>query len=628
MSMRIWAEVFDPSGNRLGAGSINTLQGVSVRRVLDGAGSISFSCPATDDRALELLQNERRVNVYIYQDDTDEKRLLGGFIIQKRRITDNNSGKRLNISGPTELYQYARKSVRLALKYDNLPIATIVNDLAGYVSGWTTSIDAGLPETSIRFDGMSILKALIALAERNKLHLREGTTAQTLEFGAFGDSTGVRAYGPVSSPQGVIYNTDVLLIDEISKEDDSSDVVNWIIPLGAGEGDAALTLEKSDRTTPYTIQTITLPDGRSAYAIGNTASITQYGQNERVVKFNIAPLENSETAIVRAANALYDAAAASLDRSSQKQEIYTLSCKKPSTTLRAGDKLPVRYKGMVELPGGELVYMDINDDFWLLEVSESVTLDGVTLQLKIALVDQMQKDAVETIVGALEEVEQRQTSIQAYPVMPKIIYRREVDPTHTAIVPIQVSDATLSLVRCKVRIKTRPFRATAKSAQSITAEAGGSHRHLVAAKTGSPISSATMNTQGGFFYNFRDSGGVIAQVQIHGGVGEDLYTYDSADAHTHDIPEAQLTYGITDDNQTPDTISIAFNGTDITGDKGGPWLVGGGAGSFDIILTDEMIDAGGGLRQEHQLTISCTGGRGEVEVLIETIEIIQALAVL
>jgi hypothetical protein len=108
----------------------------------------------------------------------------------------------------------------------------------------------------------------------------------------------------------------------------------------------------------------------------------------------------------------------------------------------------------------------------------------------------------------------------------------------------------------------------------------------------------------------------------------DMWTEGAADAHTHDIPAHThpQAYAISDDSATPDTVRIKLNGVDLTSAKGGPWQVGGGAGLFEFVLTDEIRAAVGGLRQEHQLEIRCDAGQGEVEVLVETFEIVQTLA--
>jgi hypothetical protein len=630
--VRIWADVYDVAGNRLGKGPVKALLNASVKRTLDGMGSVSIGVPATDERALALLTNERRVRVFVHQNNVT--RQLATFIADKLRTTESESGRRMTVSGPTVMLEVARKSVLLGRKYDNQPISTVVNSLTGLVPGWSATIDGGLGSISARFDGVSVLKALVTIAEQNGLHVREGNTSQTLEFGEMGTAVGVRAYGPVSTTRELWSNPNVMLIDSITVEDSTEDVINWIIPLGSGEGDAALTLAKSTRTTPYPIQSMTLPDGRTAYCLSDGTSIGSYGQIEKIVKFtNIAPLENSDTNIERAANALYDAAAAWLQRSSIKQQTFQVECAKPSTNIRAGDQLRVQYKGIVETVADNLTYIDVDDDFWVLSAEESVGLEGDRLRLQVSNIDRMQRDDVEIIVGALEALEVNNTAIKSYPVVRPIPYLRQLDATHTAVVPIRLTDATLDLARCKVWVRTRPFRSTAGGAASgggATSSAGGSHRHKIAtaAGTSNSVSGEQMAVYA-FPQNPSGASPVSLGMPIRSvGSLADMWTEGAADAHTHAIPNHThpQVYAISDDTQTPNTIRIKLNGVDLTSAKGGPWQVGGGAGLFEFTLTDEMLAAVGGLRQEHQLEIRCDAGQGEVEVLVETFEIVQTLA--
>ncbi len=113
----------------------------------------------------------------------------------------------------------------------------------------------------------------------------------------------------------MIRDPSLLFVQRLPETTETTDLINWVIALGAGEGVAALTLEKSTRTSPFTVQSIVGPDGNLQYYLSDATSVATYGQIEKIISFKqIAPLSNSETDIINAANALFDAAAEWLTR--------------------------------------------------------------------------------------------------------------------------------------------------------------------------------------------------------------------------------------------------------------------------------------------------------------------------
>ena len=68
--MRLWVDVYDAAGNRLGDGPITTLDKISAKRIKNGSGNFSFTTPLTDDRARTLLQPNRRIQAYKEVDGT------------------------------------------------------------------------------------------------------------------------------------------------------------------------------------------------------------------------------------------------------------------------------------------------------------------------------------------------------------------------------------------------------------------------------------------------------------------------------------------------------------------------------------------------------------------------------
>ena len=75
-------------------------------------------------------------------------------------------------------------------------------------------------------------------------------TKKELIIGNIEDTSTVRVVFAKGDKPTVRLNTDAIIADNIEIVDDSNDVVNWVLPIGAGDGDAAVTLEDSTRNNP------------------------------------------------------------------------------------------------------------------------------------------------------------------------------------------------------------------------------------------------------------------------------------------------------------------------------------------------------------------------------------------
>ena len=122
--MRLWADVFDTNDAKIG--TVVKLNSAAVTRALDGAGNVSVTFPATDEATFDLLQLERRIRIYVEQDE--QPRLLGKGVI--RDLSLDETSTRATASGPDSLDALKRKSVLLGRSFDNQPISTIAASLA------------------------------------------------------------------------------------------------------------------------------------------------------------------------------------------------------------------------------------------------------------------------------------------------------------------------------------------------------------------------------------------------------------------------------------------------------------------------------------------------------------------
>lgn len=553
--MRIWAEVYSTAGAKLGYSQINEIVSTKVKRDLDSAGSFEFKVAPTK-QAFDLLQNEREVRVFFKRDEEPARELYRGYIRQNR--LDVNKSPDLSISGVTKMDALARRSVLLGRAYNEQTVSYIANDLIGLVPSWNVEVDSAIAtdlQTS-RFDGSSVLKALIRTAEEKGVHIREGVRADTVEIGAFGVDSGLRFIKPPSSVGIELeQNDDVVLVTKITQTDNTADVVNWIVPLGAGEGSAAMSLKDSTRTSPYTIQTMDAPNGATLYYLSDSESILNFGQIERVVTFKeIAPIANSEAAKITAANALYDAAAAWLERNSQKLTSYKLSGCKVSRTIRPGDKIRISYKGTVDTPEGNLTYINVDDDFWVMSVSESFSKSGLTVDLDVTTIDRHAQDIKRVVVGMLDAIDVRNLSVQTFPFV------------------FQDSDFD--------------------TIQGVPLSTGNSYKEAKFSFT----PNSTVTDIRAVFLTFKTLP-LWALSQPTGSFT--TYFFDVYTGYNY-----------------PSYVSLWVNGVDVSTSYGGPWNNSGENTALDVTcdISNLITEAAGGLYQEHTIVLKAGDRTGEVRL--------------
>jgi hypothetical protein len=84
---------------------------------------------------------------------------------------------------------------------------------------------------------------------------------------------------------------------------------------------------------------------------------------------------------------------------------------------------------------------------------------------------------------------------------------------------------------------------------------------------------------------------------------------------------------VTDDTNYPQTISISIDGVDRTAALGGAWAATNAAVNVKVDITDYIVNASGGMYQEHSIVFTCTAGQGKIRVMTEKLTTVQAIAV-
>lgn len=606
----LWVDVYNAAGDRLGDGPVWDIKSVEVNRQLDGTGTFVIEA-SVSARSLELLTNEKRVK--IYNEDAGGIRLLGQGIIETQAIVESPPGVSLRVTGPDILDELVRKNTLRSRLFSQSTIQTVADALIALVPGWSVDVDASIADNVVdaRYDGASVLKAFRDLVGRYGHHFRLSSDSKVVSISQFGEDSGLRIIKTQVITPAMIRDPNLLFVQRLPQTTETSDLANWIIPLGAGEGIGQLTLEHSTRTTPFTIQSMAGPDGTLQYYLSDATSVAAYGQIEKILAFKqIAALSNSSTDIANAANALYDAAAEWLTRNKDPIVRYGLMVKNAKENVLPGDKIHINYKGRIITPdGAEVDYLSVRGDFWVMQAVETVNLDGQTVDLEIANVDQRNETVAEKVASSIESIELRDLKPEISASVRSYVYDREMDSTLSAVIPVEFTDATLQLQRVRFRLKTTPLRT------NVTTSAGSAHTHAIFAFVGGAVTESEKRYTG-----FPGSPQVAFK-----GPSKSLSTTNESPVHTHDP-----LFGIADDAVSPKTVTVLVDDVDVTTELFGFTPLAPTGANLDVladvgVLTDLLIDAIGGLRQEHTIEVECTSQQGRVEATIEIFEINQSV---
>ena len=588
--MRVTADVYDSNGIKTGTGPVLAIKSASVTEQLDGAGTFSLDL-AVDERVLTLInETEVRVNVQTYDAQPSMEWARG--IVRDNEIQDAEGGTQITVSGPDTMDALTERTVGIGRSYDNQTMSTILNSLVGLVPGWSTSIESAVASDlqSTRFDGANVLQALLRCTNEKGIHVRNGLTPNTLEIGAFGSAVvnsngvAVRAIKAPSEPNIELQRNDtVILIDRISRSSKSDDVVNWCIPIGAGEGSAALTLKDTTYAIYYEDGTLYRAGTASKYPIYrrvNDNNIVEYYINasggarlrQATITFKeIGPIANADNAKQLAANALAQAAMAFLDRQKVALVTYRFSAKNVQVRIRPGDMLPVEYQGRMEIIDEErtrsstprLTYMEVDQSFWVLKVTKRISADVITHDFEAATVDRYAMDTSKIVVSMMEAMQARNLSVQTIPYWSKDSWTDFVGLNRFSLAarparfPLEIDELVTDIIRVNFRFRTRPlFSTIAVPPNAIAAP----------------------------------NDGVV-------------YELDEGDQHPKDL---QMFINGVD-------VSAAFGGpwnTRISGTPGLGWTVGqyqNNALNVSGVITPYILNAAGGIYQEHIIEFKAQG---------------------
>ena len=474
MDTRLWADVYDVMGNRLGDGPVTEIIDISTTSALDAISDWSLQIGLNDARSYLLLA-ERHVRVYAAWRGRRREVIHG--IINIRAISDSTAGPSLLISGQSIEREVRHINTLPNRAFNNVGLKFMLDDLQSLLTDWTFMLDQriGSQIVNMRHDATSVFRALTALQEHYGIHLRLYPDKR-IYVSKLGRSSGFRLHRIEDLPPGGLKNASLLPVENINETTDSSKVYNRIYLQGGGEGSATLTLADSTRTSPYPIRSAIGTDGVAAYYIEDTASIARYGLIEKVTQFkDIAPINNFGSSIVAAADELYEAGVVYLNRYKEPVRRYSVRVRTQNLILRPGDTIDVNYVANLIVGGEKIPYLSVKGDFWIVRINETINHNGVGASLEIQNNDRQLHSAGEIVLSAVEQIDNRNlkpsTGTSGY----IRDFQAMIDPNNDVEIPLEVTEATLYVQRVRLRMATKPLVTAIKSNGNINLESDASY---------------------------------------------------------------------------------------------------------------------------------------------------------
>jgi hypothetical protein len=657
-------DVLDAADNKTGEGPITSTGKVTIRRSLDKMGGCDFPVMAIDSKTA-VIGAGRKYRIFHV-----DFGLLGTFRHASQSLAAGSDKPALSVKTDDRLIELVQKNGYFRRNFNHIAVDSVVSSLLSVVSGWSVgSVETGIGNTTVSYEGESIFEALDVLRDRWGVHFRLGGSStgsdRTLDFGSFGDDSGIRLIRPESVPREMASNADVALITGLEIVEESEAIINRLIPVGAGAGTTQLTLQYANSTHPsYPVLTGTNADGSAFYYIQDATSQADYGLVERPFeRSDIRPLTNSTANLQNAANALYRAALAALLKWKDPRTYYSVAVTKlDPRRLRPGDKVRVVFRGVAQYQGRPYKWVDVDELLWVLDIEESYSADGKqSVKLEVATSGDRRTSDGDILAKLTRDVSVFKTHVQPNLThSPTGPYVKRMDASRPATFNVRLKEEVLAINRAMLRFQTSPLRSSVQSVASgggstQTSSSGGG---TTATSSNGGGSTESSDSGGSHSHSIRLYGGYRTySTKVHfdydnhefhlpdvGSGSDDAATSTSNGSHSHDvdIPDHShqvtipnhthqvtipahghgMSYGLYEDTVYPQSIRVTINGTDRTAALGGPWATGGAAVDIETDITTYLARG-----QDNTVRFSCSGGRGEITCLVECLLTVQAIVV-
>ena len=241
-------DLLDAASTVIGDGPLVNVLRASFGSALDRAGECSIELPATDERVVNYLASAAYIRLRA-DDGYTRTSIISGVTTR--------AGQRPSVivSGYDLLAELGHVTCGWLADYNtNAGGGVYGDDINTYVlpdilanTGWSSgTIDASLGRYVGSFNGLSRLAALDRLRQSTGKHFRQGSTERTLDFGAFGSSSGFRVINVAHLLRAQDSNTTIGFIESLEVVEERDDVVNLIVPFGAGQDGSYLITGNND----------------------------------------------------------------------------------------------------------------------------------------------------------------------------------------------------------------------------------------------------------------------------------------------------------------------------------------------------------------------------------------------
>lgn len=582
--MRMWLDV-QVGTTTTGPGPVVQLARFSAAERLNQAGTWSALVPATDARAVDLLQPRRTVLAWGWIDGV--KRFLGGGVIQSLRVRIGDDGEAmLEVSGQDLLEEFNRApvgDVSIEQPGGAYKLADYIAD--GLPSGWSGGTLTGTPPSFVaRFVYDTFLGGLAALADKFPIWFRRSTSGsnpRNLDIYLTLPST-VALYAVANAdPIALESNKSMCLITEISEERHAADIVGRVIAFGAGNGDARLTMALATQwpngaslTTNYIPASgITLNFNRAANNITNGNAQVTYGDLARAIAWkDIAPISNNTADLQAAANTLVAAGCQYLINHRLPVTAYSLSVVGVRQEIFPGDLVHVTARKFVD---GETP-INIDADLRVLEVRTEMDANGLrTTGLTVATVDRWPESDADALVQDIRQSRVMESLPQMGPSVDTISYREPIDDNYSADLRFWLGNETTTINQVLVRFRVDPFRSTAKTVGGTVSGSVDIPSHTHSVTIGDHTHSVTIgnhtHTTPNHAHSFRITGGTTPTYPIgFGAAGTAGGLVHNASGSDFNYPTNSGEGGTTSSSGGGTTVTSASGGgTTVTSSSGG-----------------------------------------------------------
>ncbi len=332
-------------------------------------------------------------------DRLDLEYLLYRGVVEDKRFSVDESGQTVcELSGSFRGAALAARSTPTSASYTAATVQAVAEDIEGAIAGGVTvptaTANAHVTLSFNNADGNGILSRytrLLRLGEYARLALRESWEADAPEFVRLDDPpdsgyTLVNVEAGDASMSGAAAAGLALIGGTPEVRREGRGIVNRIIPFGedtitVGEAEESrpLTLQHSNRSTPYAVKTASNGDGSSYYYIEDAASILRHGVIEMAMHRSDVknPSDNAGTR-QSAANVLHAVASATLLKHKSPKVFVTVPVANgPHVWALPGDKIKLQYTGAVETDYGAVTWQEFDQWFLVVDRRDASTPAGV-----------------------------------------------------------------------------------------------------------------------------------------------------------------------------------------------------------------------------------------------------------